>query len=72
MDLRPETGDLLRRAELEETPLRRLADELGITANNAGVRLHRAREALRRAMQARCAACATPCELAQRFLSRAA
>jgi RNA polymerase sigma factor (sigma-70 family) len=71
-DLRPETGDLLRRAELKETPLRRLADDLGITANNAGVRVHRAREALRQAMQARCAACATRCELAQRFLDRTA
>ncbi|MCI3132786.1 sigma-70 family RNA polymerase sigma factor [Phenylobacterium aquaticum] len=70
--LRPETGDLLRHAELEETPLRRLADDLGITANNAGVRVHRAREALRQAMQARCAACATRCELAQRFLDRVA
>lgn len=71
-DLRPETGDLLRRAELEDTPLRRLADDLGITANNAGVRVHRAREALRQAMQARCAACTARCELAQRFLDRVA
>ncbi|MDO8324669.1 MAG: sigma-70 family RNA polymerase sigma factor [Phenylobacterium sp.] len=71
-ELKPGTGDLLRRAELEETPLRRLAGDLGITANNAGVRVHRAREALRQAMQARCAACATRCELAQRFLDRIA
>ena len=72
VDLKPETGDLLRRAELQETPLRQLGDDLGITANNAGVRVHRARETLRRAMHARCAACAARCDLAQRFLERAA
>lgn len=71
VDLKPETGELLRRAELNETPLRQLAADLGITANNAGVRVHRAREALRQVMQARCAACAARCELAQRFLDRA-
>lgn len=71
-DLKPETSDLLRRAELAETPLRHLADDLGITANNAGVRVHRAREALRRLMRERCAICPTPCDLAQRFLARTA
>jgi RNA polymerase sigma factor (sigma-70 family) len=71
-DLRHETGDLLRRAELSETPVRQLADELGITANNAGVRVHRAREALRQVMRARCGACTTRCDLAQRFLDRLA
>lgn len=72
VELKPDTGDLLRRAELQETPLRQLGAELGITANNAGVRVHRAREALRRAMRARCADCAARCDLAQRFLDRAA
>lgn len=66
--LKPETAALLRRAELQETPLKAIAADLAITANNAGVRVHRAREALRQAMKARCAACATPCPLAARFI----
>lgn len=50
--LRPEARDLIRRAELEQTPLKVIAADLGLTANNVGVRLHRAREALRREMRA--------------------
>lgn len=71
-DLNDGQGRLLRRAELDETPLKTIAEDLQITANNAGVRVHRAREVLRRAMQARCAACATPCPLAARFLAQIA
>ena len=70
--LRPETAALLRRSELQEMPLKAIAGDLGITANNVGVRVHRAREALRGAMQARCAACRSPCALATRFLDRCA
>jgi RNA polymerase sigma-70 factor (ECF subfamily) len=68
--LKPDYGALLRSAELEERPLKALAGTLGITANNAGVRAHRAREALRREMQARCSACPARCPLASRFLAR--
>ncbi len=50
--LRPDARDLIRRAELEQTPLKVIAADLGLTANNIGVRLHRAREALRRDMRA--------------------
>jgi RNA polymerase sigma factor (sigma-70 family) len=71
-DLKPEAAALLRRAELQETPLKAIADAMAITANNAGVRVHRAREALRQAMKTRCAACATPCPLAVRFIERIA
>jgi RNA polymerase sigma factor (sigma-70 family) len=70
--LRPETAALLRCSELQETPLKAIAGDLGITANNVGVRVHRAREALRGLMQARCAACPAPCALAARFLDRCA
>jgi len=71
-DLKPEAAALLRQAELQETPLKAIADTLAITANNAGVRVHRAREALRQAMKTRCAACATPCPLAAGFINRIA
>jgi len=71
-DLKPETATLLRQAELQETPLKAIADTMAITANNAGVRVHRAREALRQVMKSRCAACATPCPLAARFIDRVA
>jgi len=71
-NLKPEVAALLRRAELQETPLKAIAEAMAITANNAGVRVHRAREALRQAMKTRCAACATPCLLAVRFIERIA
>lgn len=70
--LSPEAAALLRRCELQEVPVKRVAENLGITANNAGVRAHRARAALRQAMGARCAACTARCALAERFLSRTA
>lgn len=71
-DLKADSATLLRRAELEEIPLKRVAEDLHITANNAGVRVHRAREALRKLLQARCATCPAPCALAARLLDRAA
>ncbi|WP_332771330.1 RNA polymerase sigma factor [Phenylobacterium sp.] len=70
--LSPEAAVLLRRCELQDVPVKRVAEELGITANNAGVRAHRARAALRQAMGARCAACPARCAFAERFLTRAA
>lgn len=70
--LRPETATLLRSAELQETPLKVIAEALAITPNNVGVRVHRAREALRQEMTRRCTACATPCPLAERFIGRVA
>lgn len=66
-DLRPETALLLRRAEIQETPLKVIALEMQLTTNNIGVRVHRARAALREQMQARCNACPEPCALAARW-----
>lgn len=71
-ELKADSAALLQRAEIEEIPLKLIAEDLQITANNAGVRVHRAREALRRRMQGHCAACSAPCPLAVRFLARAA
>lgn len=63
-DLAPETARLLRKAELERTPLATIAGEMQLTANNVGVRVHRARAVLRDGMRARCRLCPDPCSLA--------
>lgn len=56
--LKAEHAELVRRVELGGEPLGQVADDLGITPNNASVRLHRARRALREALQDTCGACA--------------
>lgn len=71
-ELKPAYAALIRRAELQQTPLKVVAEELDLTANNVGVRLHRAREALRQSMRARCSACPARCLVAERFLARQA
>lgn len=55
--LKPEYADLLQQVDLSEAPLSEAADRQGITANNAGVRLHRARAALRARLVEVCGAC---------------
>ena len=57
-DLKPEYAEALHRVEVEGTPVKTLAEELGITANNAAVRVFRARESLRKKVMATCRACA--------------
>lgn len=71
-ELKPSYATVLRRADLDEASISDLACELGLTSNNAAVRLHRARKMLRGIMQTRCSSCPTPCQLATRFISRAA
>jgi len=56
--LRSEHAELVRRVELGGEPLSQVAGDLGITPNNASVSLHRARRALREALQDSCGACA--------------
>jgi RNA polymerase sigma-70 factor (ECF subfamily) len=56
--LKPEYHEMLLRVELQDESLEGVASKLGITPNNASVRLHRARRALREALQATCGACA--------------
>jgi len=58
-NLKHEYADVLRRADLAETPIGQVASELGITTNNATVRLHRARQALKRELERSCGTCAT-------------
>jgi len=55
--LKPEYGAALRRVDLEGVSVRGFAEETGITPGNAGVRLHRAREALRRQLARSCGTC---------------
>jgi RNA polymerase sigma-70 factor (ECF subfamily) len=56
--LKPEYRDILQRVELEDVSLSEGAVALGITPNNASVRLHRARHALRTALMHLCGTCA--------------
>jgi RNA polymerase sigma factor (sigma-70 family) len=48
--LKPEYADILRRVDLDDMSIVSVAEAMGITANNATVRLHRARKALRQAL----------------------
>jgi len=57
--LKPEYGTAIRRVDLDEVSVTEYAREAGITANNASVRLHRAREALRRQLVRCCRTCVT-------------
>lgn len=56
--LKPEYAEALRLVDVEELPIAELAASAGVTANNARVRLHRAREALRRSVELTCRTCA--------------
>jgi RNA polymerase sigma-70 factor (ECF subfamily) len=57
--LRPAYAELLRRVDLEGASVSAVAAEIGITANNAMVRLHRARRAMLESLEASCGTCAT-------------
>lgn len=57
--LKPEYAEAIRRVEVDEVPVNEYAGEAGITANNAAVRVFRAREALRKQVKASCGTCAT-------------
>ena len=57
--LKPEYAAALRRVDLDGESVRGYAEETGITPGNAGVRLHRAREALRRQLARSCGTCLT-------------
>jgi RNA polymerase sigma factor (sigma-70 family) len=57
--LKPEYAAALEAVELRHASVAELAASEGITANNASVRLHRARQALRRKLEQTCGACST-------------
>ena len=54
MEMRPAHAQILRRVVLDGVPVTRVAAELGISANTAMVRLHRARAALLERLRAHC------------------
>jgi RNA polymerase sigma-70 factor (ECF subfamily) len=56
--LKPEYRDALRIVDMEEGKLSDLAQQSGITPENAAVRIHRARKALRRQVEQACGTCA--------------
>lgn len=56
--LKPEYAEALRRIEIEGAAVKDFAAEAGISSSNAGVRVFRAREALRRQVVASCGTCA--------------
>jgi RNA polymerase sigma factor (sigma-70 family) len=55
--LKPEYGAAIRRVDLDGLSVRDFAAEAGVTPGNAGVRLHRAREALGRQLARSCGTC---------------
>ena len=57
--LKPEYATALRRVEVDGVSVKDYADETGISTNNAGVRIFRAREALRKQVARSCGTCAT-------------
>ena len=56
--LKPEYREALRLIDLDEGSLNDLAARTGITSGNAAVRVHRAREALRKQVRTACGSCA--------------
>jgi RNA polymerase sigma-70 factor (ECF subfamily) len=56
--LKPEYADALKRIEVDGMPVKDYAETAGITASNAGVRIFRAREALRKQVARSCGTCA--------------
>jgi len=57
--LKPEYALALRRIDVDGLPVQDYAAEVGITANNARVRVFRAREALRKRVVRWCGSCAS-------------
>ena len=56
--VKPEYAQVLQAVDVEGTPVKAFAEAAGLTSSNAGVRLFRAREALRRQVAASCGTCA--------------
>ena len=56
--LKPEYTEALKAVDLDEMPVKRFAEAFGLSASNAGVRLMRARQALKRSLVKSCGTCA--------------
>jgi RNA polymerase sigma factor (sigma-70 family) len=57
-NLKPEYAEALRRIEVDGVAVKDYAAEVGITSNNAAVRVFRAREALKKQVVRSCGTCA--------------
>lgn len=57
--LKPEYAEILTTVELQGKSLKEFAEEHSLLSNNATVRLHRARQALKRQLELACGACST-------------
>jgi len=57
-ELKPEYREALQVVDLDDGKLSDLAEHSGITAENAAVRVHRARKALRKRVEQACGTCA--------------
>lgn len=57
-NLKPEYAEAIAAIEVEGQSLTQFAEAAGITANNAAVRVHRARESLKKQVKACCGSCA--------------
>ena len=55
--LKPEYADILRRVDLLDEPRQKVAAALRLSVNNVTVRLHRARQAINRALLLSCSTC---------------
>jgi RNA polymerase sigma factor (sigma-70 family) len=55
--LKPEYASALKRVDVDGLTVQAFAEEAGITPNNAAVRLHRAREALKKRVVTTCGTC---------------
>jgi RNA polymerase sigma factor (sigma-70 family) len=56
--LKPEYAEVLHAVEVGGTPVKAFAEQRGLSANNAGVRIFRAREALKKRVMESCGTCA--------------
>ena len=56
--LKPEYAEALQRIDVEGMPVKAFAEAHGVSASNAGVRVFRAREALRKQVVKSCGTCA--------------
>jgi len=57
-DLRPQYSEIIRSVDLDENSLDSFAAAAGITPGNAAVRVHRARQALKKQLALTCGTCA--------------
>jgi RNA polymerase sigma factor (sigma-70 family) len=58
LTMKPAYSEILRKVDLAETSLDTFAKEMGITTGNAAVRVHRARQVLKKQLALVCGTCA--------------